>query len=408
MKFDESIKKELQREIPVPSVVEDSIQEAYQKIARHEVSMKKTRRKEAEEKACGQKGHDQKHADPAFSSAVKRRRKKSRKAVWISMAAAACLVFVLTGVFYTNPSLAKELPLIGNLFEQFEKEAEQDPVHKDKTAYKEIAEHAEKITAPGKTATDTGITITASDAYYDGYNMFFTLALTAEGEEYGDADGFNMLWYEEGDAIPFAAEPVVNGISAPSRYPLQLKKNEDGTFICFVQVGYLPEFVEGYTEDNSEAEVSIECNALGIHLANDTTVYNSFTEEMKASKVIEGTWNLTFQVSVDPSDNESVELEAENNGFVVTKAIKTPSNFIIGIITPAEWISSNPAFQLFDADGNRIYLLMEMESTILDDGRMYQEWLAERTDATEFTLKAIDKNSSTEELIQIAEIPFSF
>lgn len=423
MKAENKIKNDMQKNVKVPEIVEDRIQEAFRKILEEEIYMKNGRTKDSfmgnermkdditdRRRRISRNARKKKHGR-------KNGQKNYRNALWISMAAAACLVFILTGIVFTNPALAKELPFIGSLFEQFERKAEQDPYKKDKTAYKEIAEHAKKPETSentaadgGITATDAGITITASETYYDGYNLYFTLALTTEAEAYKEADGFNMLRYKEGDSIPFPANAIINGTPAEVSL-LQFKKGEDGTFICFVQVygGSIPEgTADNVQTAEGQTEVSIECNALGVHLESDTTVYQNFTDELKASKVIEGNWNLNFRVSVDSSNNETVEPETEGNGFIVKKAVKTPSNFIISVLIPVEWAERNPSFQIFDASGNKVDLMMGRKITVLEDGSVLQEWVAEHTDAGEFVLKVFDKNGSADELIQIAEIPFSF
>ena len=154
-------------------------------------------------------------------------------------------------------------------------------------------------------------------------------------------------------------------------------------------------------------DITLTCNGIGVHMAGDNTVYGSFTSEMLSSKTIEGNWNLAFHVTVDQSNNETIDLQAENNGFLLTKAVKTPSNFHLSIIIPSEWSEKNPALQIFDSEGNRIELMMGSMTT-LEDGSLLEEWTGEKTDASEFLVRVIDKNNSTQDNLAIlAEIPFS-
>ena len=46
--------------------------------------------------------------------------------------------------------------------------------------------------------------------------------------------------------------------------------------------------------------------------------------------------------------------------------------------------------------------------TTLEDGSLLEEWTGEKTDASEFLVRVIDKNNSTQDNLAIlAEIPFS-
>ena len=202
MNFENEIKREFDRDLEIPDIVENRLQEAYQMIQDDIVQMRaiSNERADIHNISC----------------------KKKKKVVWFTMTAAACVVFACTIVFVSNPALAKGIPFIGNIFEQLQEKP--NPYGKDKTAYKEIGEHAVKVDAPGNTATDKGITLTVSDAYCDGYDLYITFAITTEGEDYSRADTFNLLFFEEEDPVPFVANMQVNGMDASPTSPLQLKK----------------------------------------------------------------------------------------------------------------------------------------------------------------------------------------
>lgn len=86
--------------------------------------------------------------------------------------------------------------------------------------------------------------------------------------------------------------------------------------------------------------------------------------------------------------------------------LQTPSNMQTSLYIPKEWVDANPACILLDEDGNRI----EWESAqniIQEDGGVIQVLKSMQSDATNFTLQVIDKNGSTDDLKEIAFIPFS-
>lgn len=386
MNFENEIKREFDKDLEIPDIVDNRLQDAYQMIQDDVVQMR---------------ANSDERADIHNIS-----RKKKKKAIWFTMTAAACVVFVCTIVFVSNPALAKGIPFIGNIFEQLQEKP--NPYGKDKTAYKEIGEHSVKVDAPRNTATDRGITLTVSDAYCDGYDLYIALAITAEGEEYSSADTFNLLFFEEEDPVPFVANIQINEMNDIITSPMQLKKGESDAFIQLLQIpaANLSSSESGTTFPD-EMDITLTCNGIGVHMAGDNTVYGSFTSEMLSSKTIEGNWNLAFHVTVDQSNNETIDLQAENNGFLLTKAVKTPSNFHLSIIIPSEWAEKNPALQIFDSEGNRIELMMGSMTT-LEDGSLLEEWTGEKTDASEFLVRVIDKNNSTQDNLAIlAEIPFS-
>lgn len=386
MNFENEIKREFDKDMEIPDIVDNRLQDAYQMIQDDVVQMRANSDEIADI-------HNISH-------------KKKKKAVWFATTA-ACVVFACTIVFVSNPALAKGIPFIGNIFEQLQEKP--NPYVKDKTAYKEIDEHSVKVDAPGNTATDKGITLTVSDAYCDGYDLYIALAVTAEDEEYSSADTFNLLFFEEEDPVPFVANMQVNGMDVSPTSPLQLKKGENDAFIQLLQIpaANLSSLSKNGTAFPDEMDITLTCNGIGVHMAGDNTVYGSFTSEMLSSETVEGNWDLAFHVTVDQSNNEIIDLQAENNGFVLTKAVKTPSNFHLSIVIPSEWVENNPALQIFDSEGNRIELMMGSMTT-LEDGSLLEEWTGERTDASEFLVRVIDKNNSTQDnLAVLAEIPFS-
>ena len=87
MSFEEKMKKELKKNLEIPDVVEQKIQDAYKEIRQGGVTMKK----------------------------LNNGNQKKRKA-WIAAAAAVAVIAVSGSVFYANPVLAKNIPVIRDVF----------------------------------------------------------------------------------------------------------------------------------------------------------------------------------------------------------------------------------------------------------------------------------------------------
>ena len=92
MSFEEKMKKELKKNLEIPDVVEQKIQDAYREIGQGNVTMKK----------------------------LNNGNQKKRKA-WTAAAAAVAVIAVSGSVFYANPVLAKNIPVIGDVFSKLQK-----------------------------------------------------------------------------------------------------------------------------------------------------------------------------------------------------------------------------------------------------------------------------------------------
>ena len=160
MSFEEKMKKELKKNLEIPDVVEQKIQDAYREIGQGNVTMKK----------------------------LNNGNQKKRKA-WTAAAAAVAVIAVSGSVFYANPVLAKNIPVIGDVFSKLQKNKENTPYgEKDKTAYGKIADNSESVQNPGSEAENNGVTVTVSDAYCDGYEMYFTITAITDNDQVNQKD----------------------------------------------------------------------------------------------------------------------------------------------------------------------------------------------------------------------------
>ncbi len=192
MSFEEKMKKELKKNLEIPDVVEQKIQDAYKEIGQGSVTMKK----------------------------LNNGNQKKRKA-WTAAAAAVAVIAVSGSVFYANPVLAKNIPVIGDVFAKLQKNKENNPYgEKDKTAYGKIADNSESVQNPGSEAESNGVTVTISDAYCDGYEMYFTMTATTDNDQVNQKD---YLLPEKSQRV------YVNGEETGAE--LSLEKTEDGSFV---------------------------------------------------------------------------------------------------------------------------------------------------------------------------------
>lgn len=352
--MDEKMRKELQNTVKIPRNVEEKMQDSYRQIYQGVVQMKPAEHRRI----------------PGWAKAA---------------AAAVCIMFAGTTVLVSNPALAKDLPIIGNIFERMIEAREANPYgNKDTVAYDKIKENAQPAS---DIAESNGVEIGVSEAYCDGYSLYFTLSVCTEDEALNAAETVLLeRMTEDGSLQPYWVE--INGefVGLNSGFT----KSEDG---LFVGVAVIEKY---YLKDKEFPE------QMNVTVGVDSVTGSYYGDTSKAPVTIEGEWNLAFDVTKDESSNKVIDVSAESNGFAVKKVVQTPSNFHIDFVVPAEWVEQNPEIIVLDANGNAV---QKWGATMVDqeDGSQLREYTLEQSDSNSYTIQVIDKNNSQEELIVLEE-----
>lgn len=376
--WENDIRKVSQRDIEIPHIVNEKLDEAYEKIRGEEIK-------------------------------AKRRNRKSRyRNIYLPLAAAACVVLVLSGIFYVNPALAKDIPVLGDVFARLRNLRDEHAYpEKDKTAYENIEKHSEPVRALTSIAEDAGIRMMITDAYCDGFDLYFTISLTAEDGELKTADRLELLSYREGDPVAFFAWLTVNGEEVyPSDSTISLRKSDENVYVALVRVQSMNtasgEFPENMT-------VGLDIGGVGAFKDNMEEIPDVPNYDRVGFKCVQGKWQMEFQPEMNTDDNRSAEPNAENNGIIVKCVTQTPSNMHLTMYLPKQWASYSTAIILTDENGNRvedkIFKFIEQE-----DGSQIQEIVLDQSDASRYVLRVYDKNGDTGAdgyPPLIAEIPFS-
>lgn len=352
MRLDQEIKQDLQRDIPLPSNVDQKIQDSYQKILGNEVKMNKHQ---------------------IFS-----------RYTWTGIAAAVCIVMGISSLFFAHPAMAKDIPVIGSIFQKLISMQNHDLLKKDTTAYGSIAEHAHKTESLSNTSTNNGITIQASDTYCDGYNLYFTLSVQLNEQNFK----------EPLDYIHSNIQILINGAKV---IPVQeyLPKSEESLYIGLYQIS------RNALEDGTFPD------AMTVDVAIDQIYAEPSSPDM-IPDTINGNWKLQFTVEKEESLSKSNQISAENNGFTITEFTKSPSNLYFTLQVPQEWSDKNPAPLVTNSNGEEISILSGY-CTSLEDGSQRFHYTLEYNDDTEFTVQILDKNNATSDstIPVVAEIPVS-
>ena len=356
MSFEEKMKQDLKKDLEIPEIVEQKIQDAYKEIGQGKRRMKKPDN-----------------------------RNQKRKKVWTAAVAAVAVIAVSGTVLYSNPVLAKNIPVIGDVFAKMQENRAKDPyAGKDKTAYEKIEDHSVNVQTPGSEAEDNGVTVTVSDAYCDGYEMYFTMTATTDNEQ------INQKKY----LLPEKSQRVqVNGEECGAE--LCLEKTEDGSF---VGLGHISADFLKKKEFSDQSTVNIQFTQLYGKGENEL----STTKYVEGENLISGEWNLKFTVNTDASNNQTYEVNAENNGFKVSKVVKVPASTYLYLEVPETY--ENVQMIITDADGNA---LEKFGGTFTDpEHGVYQIKLQfEQTDTDQIHVQVVDMDQSTNDnLVMVAEM----
>lgn len=369
--------EKMREEIEIPDLVEEKLNDAYGMIRQGTISMK----------------HDRQIA--GRSGGYKR---------FLAAAAAVCTVCMLSGVFYVNPALARDIPILGNVFDHLQKvRKNSDYPDKDKTAYEQIKAHSVPVEEAGNTAEDAGIAVAVSDAYCDGYDIYFTMSLRVEDEEMKTADYLWPLQYQKGEdgeeGFFLGMDVMMNNEAAMGAESGSFQKTEEGYYVGLYRIPSMN--VEKFEEKMS---LYVEMDGVSAHKYMETE-----ENGVQGFKTVEGKWELQFDVQMDTSANRTVQPNAEANGIIVQEAAQTPSNMHVTCYIPAGLAEKNPAFVLLDGSGNRVYM-ERGQINEEENGSQIQEMVFNASQADQFLLQVFDKNAGAGADGMpplIAEIPFA-
>lgn len=353
MMTEERMKKDLQNQVEIPENVEEKMQDAYRQVYQGVVRMK-----------------------PA---------EKKRIPTWAKTAAAAvCVLFAGSMVLMGNPAMAKDLPLIGNIFDRMTEARDAHPYgYKDRVAYENIKEAAQTIEGASGTAVSSGLEIGISDVYCDGYDVYFTMSVRSEDGKLGEAEN---LFVGKNMELP---ELKINGEVVG--FNSHFSKTENGAFAGIVNIGR-ESLTEQVFSEQLHAEMSI---------GYVTPVYPG--ENSDTAKAIEGEWKLAFDIAKDESANEVFNVQAAGSEFAVEKVVRTPGNLHIDLIVPGEWVAKNPDIRVLDADGNDVQKISRADVE-REDGCQLWEYRLQYSDSASYTIQVIDKNNPEEGYPMIEEI----
>ncbi len=264
---------------------------------------------------------------------IHRRRKDKMKQIGrIGKVAAAVIVVALIGTLglgYFNPVLAAKIPLIGKIFEKVEDNITYSGDYTDQGIVLTNEDSAGNLDTSEYSASDKGITLTASEVFCDGYSVFLTVNIEAEAADFTHIPehytGVNVA--ENRTAAGFYIDGTwsVDGSS-----PEWLDNTFEGevidshTFAGMLKVN-LAEKLAG------SGQLSLNVSGFGY---DDDRMLDS--EEISASHRTDGSWNLVIPFEVNATDVKTIEVGEQKGNITLEDVVISPYQVIVHATTPGE------------------------------------------------------------------------
>ena len=316
---------------------------------------------------------------------VRRERKGKMKKLGKTGKAAAVIAMAVIGIGGLgcfNPVLAAKIPLVGKIFEKVEDDVTYSGDYTDKETVLTNEDHAGNLDTSDYSASDKGITLTASEVYCDGYSIFLTVNIEAE-----DADFTHIPKHYTGmnaaDNRTAAGFYIGGTWSVGGNSPEQLENTFEGEVIdSRTFAGMLKVNLTEKVTDSGELNLNI--SGLGY---DDDRMLDS--EEISASHWTDGSWNIVLPFEVNGTDVKTIEVGEKKGNITLDDIVVSPYQVIVHATTPGKQreltddrreklLSKNPDLTdaemlellgltyepcqtiCFDQDGEMLYSDMEM------------------------------------------------
>ncbi len=260
---------------------------------------------------------------------VRRERKGKMKKLGKTGKAAAVIAMAVIGIGGLgcfNPVLAAKIPLIGKIFEKVEDNVTYSGDYTDKETVLTNEDHAGNLDTSDYSASDKGITLTASEVYCDGYSIFLTVNIEAE-----DADFTHIPKHYTGmnaaDNRTAAGFYIGGTWSVGGNSPEQLENTFEGevidsrTFAGMLKMN-LTEKVTG------SGELNLNISGLGY---DDDRMLDS--EEISASHWTDGSWNIVLPFEVNGTDVKTIEVGEKKGNITLDDIVVSPYQVIVHATT---------------------------------------------------------------------------
>ena len=266
-------------------------------------------------------------------------KRKKRRKIFFSTSAAAAVLLVFVGYCGANPAFAKELPLIGGIFQELQDKSritgDWDQNGKNLSESLEAPEKSENEILQEmyeKYGDEAGnIRITPVEVYCDGTSLYLTLRLENLEEK-----GFGEL-LKRGETGEYA-DMQIDGI-------LQYKNLEQNFSVSMTVTQKDSRLVEGMVqipfdqpvETQEDSSFQMEIQLLAWNDSSRTAQPEEFADMQDARYCLIGqqVWNLEIPVSIDESRTQRYTVEQTGErGFGLEEILVSPYDIKVKQIRP--------------------------------------------------------------------------
>lgn len=244
-------------------------------------------------------------------------------------ATVAAAVIGIGGMGYFNPVLAAKIPLIGKIFEKVEDDATYSGEYTDKKTVLTNEDAAGNLDTSDYTVSDKGITLTASEAYCDGYSIFLTVNIESEDADFTHIPehytGMNAADHRTAAGFYIGGTWSVDGSS-----PEWLENTFDGevidshTFAGMLKINLAEKYA-------GSGELNLNINGLGY---DDDRMLDG--EEIAASHWTDGSWNIAIPFTVNETDVKTIEVGEKKGNITLEEVMVSPYQVVVHATTPGE------------------------------------------------------------------------
>ena len=262
----------------------------------------------------------------------KRRKGKMRifnKIGKVAAATAAAGIIGIGGLGFFNPVLAAKIPPIGSIFEKIEDDVTYSGDYADKGFVLTSEDFTGKLDHTEYSVSDSGITLTASEVYCDGYSIFLTVNIEAEDADFTHIPKHYTGMYVTDDQT--AAGFYISGTWSVDGKSSELLRNTfegevvDGhIFVGMIKVDLAEKF-EG------SGELSLKVDGLGY---DDDRMLDA--EEISASHWTDGSWNIALPIEVNEKDVKTIEVGETKGNITLDDVVVSPYQVVVHTTTPGE------------------------------------------------------------------------
>lgn len=266
-------------------------------------------------------------------------KRKKRRKIFFSTSAAAAVLLVFVGYCGANPAFAKELPLIGGIFQELQDKSritgDWDQNGKNLSESLETPEKSENEILQEmyeKYGDEAGnIRITPVEVYCDGTSLYLTLRLENLEEK-----GFGEL-LKRGETGEYV-DMQIDGI-------LQYKNLEQNFSVSMTVTQKDSRLVEGMVqipfdqpvETQEDSSFQMEIQLLAWNDSSRTAQPEEFADMQDARYCLIGqqVWNLEIPVSIDESRTQRYTVEQTGErGFGLEEILVSPYDIKVKQIRP--------------------------------------------------------------------------